>query len=226
MKSVGSGFAVKISQMDDSMEEKRQILTNDHVVKEASSVQIKKPGNPKNFAGTVLCNGQDVDLALVEVNDEKFWEDLPTMALRDILPTLDEDVTVLGQPQGGDGLSVTRGVVSRIDLSSSMLCAQIDAALNPGNSGGPCLDRNGNVLGVAFGGLSRSQNIGQIISVEVINNFLYHYMKWGQFRGLSRFQARVQNLESIALRKSLSIPDDIEGGVRVASVCQMSNLSK
>ena len=53
------------------------------------------------------------------------------------LPKLDENVTCVGFPQGGTQISVTRGVVSRIDVDSQyVLRIQIDAAINPGNSGG------------------------------------------------------------------------------------------
>ena len=54
------------------------------------------------------------------------------------LPRLDENVTCVGFPTGGTQISVTRGVVSRIDVDGhSVLRIQIDAAINPGNSGGP-----------------------------------------------------------------------------------------
>ncbi len=77
-------------------------------------------------------------------------------------------------------LSVTRGVVSRIDFQSyshsgidQHLAIQVDAAINPGNSGGPVL-QNGKVVGVAFQGYSGSvaQNVGYMIPVPVINRFL------------------------------------------------------
>ena len=59
-------------------------------------------------------------------------------------------MTCVGYPLGGDNISVTRGVVSRIDVShEALLRVQIDAAINPGNSGGPVFDEAGRVVGVA-----------------------------------------------------------------------------
>ena len=64
--------------------------------------------------------------------------------MSDDLPELDTNVTAVGYPMGGDNLSITRGVVSRVDLMDytmlgagdpPLLTIQIDAAINPGNSG-------------------------------------------------------------------------------------------
>lgn len=66
---------------------------------------------------------------------------------------------------GGDNISITKGVVSRIELTqyvhgaSQLMAIQIDAAINPGNSGGPAIMGN-KVAGVAFQNLSGAENIG------------------------------------------------------------------
>ena len=68
-------------------------------------------------------------------------------------------MTCVGYPLGGDNISVTRGVVSRIDVShEALLRVQIDAAINPGNSGGPVFDEAGRVVGVATSHLKARAN--------------------------------------------------------------------
>jgi hypothetical protein len=89
------------------------------------------------------------------------------------LPRLDENVTCVGFPTGGTQISVTRGVVSRIDVDShSVLRMQIDAAINPGNSGGPVFDERGHVVGVASAHLRSASNIGYIIPSKIVGVFL------------------------------------------------------
>ena len=62
---------------------------------------------------------------------------------------------VIGYPMGGDSLSITAGVVSRVELNTytsgrDLLIIQIDAAINPGNSGGPVFNIHGDCIGIAF----------------------------------------------------------------------------
>ena len=85
---------------------------------------------------------------------------------------------MIGYPIGGNRLSVTRGVVSRIDFTTyahprntEHLTIQVDAAINPGNSGGPVLMGN-KVIGVAFQGLNNANNTGYVIPTPVIRHFL------------------------------------------------------
>jgi len=90
-----------------------------------------------------------------------------------ILPRLDENVTCVGFPRGGQQISVTRGVVSRVDVNShGVLRIQIDAAINPGNSGGPVFDEAGRVIGIASAHLRGGSNIGYIIPTEVLSHFM------------------------------------------------------
>ena len=87
------------------------------------------------------------------------------------LPRLQDMVTVVGYPVGGDNQSVTQGVVSRIEMSeyvhgaSELLAIQIDAAINSGNSGGPAFNSAGLCVGIAFQSLKDgdSENIGYVI---------------------------------------------------------------
>jgi hypothetical protein len=136
-------------------------------------------------------------------------------------------VRVIGYPIGGERLSVTRGVVSRIDFqpyshsrTDSHLVVQIDAAINPGNSGGPVL-QDGKVVGVAFQGMRQADNTGYIIPTPVVRRFLKdvadgsydHYVDLG----ITEFA-----LHNPAMRKALGLPDD-NMGVLITNVVPTSS---
>ena len=166
---LGSGFIVA----------GQRILTNAHVVSNANFITVEKEGDARRYEAKVEFIAHDCDLALVNVVDSDFFKDTTTLALGGV-PELDSMVTVLGYPIGGDRLSVTRGIVSRIDYRvyahsgvDSHLVIQIDAAINPGNSGGPVFQDN-HVIGVAFQGFSGmvAQNVGYMIPVPVIQRFM------------------------------------------------------
>jgi S1-C subfamily serine protease len=165
----GSGFLIA----------DRRILTNAHVVSNARFISVEKEGDARRYEAHVKFIAHDCDLALLEVADPNFYQGTSSLVLGGV-PSLDSMVTVLGYPIGGDRLSITRGIVSRIDYRvyshsgvDSHLVVQIDAAINPGNSGGPVVQED-RVVGVAFQGYSGivAQNVGYIIPVPVIERFL------------------------------------------------------
>ncbi|KAJ0112015.1 hypothetical protein Patl1_01100 [Pistacia atlantica] len=118
-------------------------------------VKVKRRGDDTKYVAKVLARGVDCDIALLSVESEEFWKDAKPLQLGQ-LPRLQDPVTVVGYPLGGDTISVTKGVVSRIEVtsyahgSSDLLGIQIDAAINPGNSGGPAFNDQGECIGVAF----------------------------------------------------------------------------
>lgn len=157
----------------------RRILTNAHVVSNARFISLEKESDARRYEAKVKFIAHDCDLAMLEVADSSFFEGTAPLKLGRV-PTLDSAVTVLGYPIGGDRLSVTRGIVSRIDYRpythsgvDSHLVVQIDAAINPGNSGGPVIQAN-DVVGVAFQGYNGlvAQNVGYMIPTPVVQRFL------------------------------------------------------
>lgn len=152
-------------------------LTNAHVVSNARRLLITMHGSARKHPAKILHIAHDCDLALLQVDDFT-----PFIGLRHFeiggVPKLESQVRVIGYPVGGNRISVTRGVVSRIDFntyshsrSDQHLVVQIDAAINPGNSGGPVL-QNGKVVGVAFQGLRTADNTGYMIPTPVVRRFL------------------------------------------------------
>jgi S1-C subfamily serine protease len=157
----------------------KRILTNAHVSSNTRFIAVEKEGDSRHYEARVKFIAHDCDLAILEVLDDSFLKDLTPLSFGTV-PPLNSTVTVIGYPIGGKRLSVTRGVVSRIDYqvyshssADSHLAIQIDAAINPGNSGGPVLQDNV-VVGVAFQAYSRNvaQNVGYMIPVTVIQRFL------------------------------------------------------
>jgi len=185
------------------------VLTNAHVVSDQTFVQVRRHGSSVKYQARVYAVGHDCDLAVLTVQDPKFFADSsatsftvadasgrnddgdgPTTAaaatgvanmvrpppLGDV-PYLQEQVSVMGFPSGGDNLSITSGVVSRIELTNyvhgaaQLLAIQLDAAINPGNSGGPAL-QGGKVVGLAFQNLPGMDNIGYVIPTPIIRRFL------------------------------------------------------
>jgi len=158
---------------------KNRFLTNAHVVSNATRILIRTSNDPEPHPAKIVHIAHDCDLALIEAEDPAHFEKLKPLDFGGI-PQLNTEVIAVGYPIGGDRISVTRGVVSRIDFRpysqtsvDSHLAIQVDAAINPGNSGGPVL-QGGKVVGVAFQGFSGrvAQNVGYMIPVPVIKRFL------------------------------------------------------
>ncbi|MBL7114491.1 MAG: trypsin-like peptidase domain-containing protein [Kiritimatiellae bacterium] len=200
----------------------KRILTNAHVVSDARFIEVQKEDAPQRYRARVKFVAHDCDLAILEVTNTAFYEGTHPLAMAKKLPDLNDEVTVLGYPMGGDRQSVTRGVVSRIDFSryahsgiDHHLVLQVDAAINPGNSGGPVLFGK-RVVGLAFQGLAWAENIGYAIPLPVLNHFLDDIAD-GEYHGYPELGISFLSARNPALRKHLNIPVS-KGGVAVTMV--------
>ncbi len=202
-----------------------RILTNAHVVSDHTFIQVRKVSDPKKYTAHVIAIGYDCDLALLTVDDPEFFKGIKPFEMGD-LPKVQETVMVLGYPQGGDKISITEGVVSRIEIipyvlsTRQLLAVQIDAAINPGNSGGPVL-QNGKLVGVAMQGMVESQNIGYTIPTPIIQHFLSDLMNDGRYEGFPILGIDVNNTENTTLRNYYKINDQ-EGGVLLTKIMPYS----
>ena len=199
---IGTGFIIG----------KNRFLTNAHVVSNSRRLLITVHGSPTKYPAKVEHIAHDCDLALLSVEDFSDFADFPVLDFGGV-PALESQVRVIGYPIGGERLSVTRGVVSRIDFqpyshsrADSHLVVQIDAAINPGNSGGPVL-QDGHVAGVAFQGLRAADNTGYIIPTPVINRFLKDVEdgKYDQYVDLGAADFPIFNP---AMRRALGLIDN------------------
>ena len=207
--AVGSGFIISGSR----------VMTNAHVVSNAKYISVDKDGSSQNYPARVLHIAHDCDLALLEIENQEFFDDTIPLDFGKI-PELHSTVTAFGYPIGGERMSVTRGIVSRIEFQTyshsgldSHLTVQVDAAINPGNSGGPVM-QNGKVVGVAFQGYSGSvaQNTGYMIPTPVINRF-FGDIQDSVYDGYVELGIDYINLLNPSYRKKLNLPDDNIGVV-------------
>jgi S1-C subfamily serine protease len=145
VNSTGSGVVIGAGE----------ILTGAHVVANATFLQVQKPSMPDKAVARVKRISHDCDLALLEIVDPPgFLDDILPATLGE-LPRLHDEVAVVGYPVGGEEISVTEGVVSRVEVQRYshseryLLAVTVDAAINAGNSGGPVFGK-GEVVGIAF----------------------------------------------------------------------------
>ncbi|CAI7925936.1 unnamed protein product [Closterium sp. NIES-53] len=201
--------------------ENRRVLTNAHSVEHHTQVKVKKRGSDTKYLATVLAVGTECDIALLSVEDDEFWKDVQPLKLGS-LPHLQDPVTVVGYPIGGDTISVTSGVVSRIEVTayvhgaSELLGVQIDAAINSGNSGGPAFNAAGECVGIAFQSMrgDEAENIGYIIPTPVIHHFISDYDRNGHYTGFPILGVEWQKMENPDMRKALGMEAG-QKGVRV-----------
>ena len=202
-----------------------RFVTNAHVVSNSRRLLVTKHGSPRELEARIVAIAHDCDLALLEIVDtadyERFFGKVTKLQIGTV-PKLESEVRVIGYPVGGERISVTRGVVSRIDFSTyshsqtdQHLVVQIDAAINPGNSGGPVLQAD-KVVGVAFQGLSSADNTGYIIPTPVIKRFLKD-VEDGRYDHYVDLAIDEFPLMNPAQRKALGLPDD-DRGILVVSV--------
>lgn len=194
----------------------KRILTNNHVISYANRILVQADGTSDKLPAKIIAASPGIDLAVIELEDASFFDTHPPLSMSDELPEIGNTVIAYGYPLGGDALSVTKGIVSRIEYTefnegAMGLRIQVDAALNHGNSGGPaCV--NDKIVGLVFSGIDTAQNIGYLIPVEEIKAFLED-IKDGKVQGRPQFYASMQTLENQALRDRLKADKSITGMV-------------
>jgi S1-C subfamily serine protease len=185
-----------------------RILTNAHVVEYATELFIQAADTGPKLPATVVGVAPGMDLAVLSVKDKSFFKNRPAIPRATKTPRVKDTVAVYGFPIGGTGLSITKGVVSRIEFTEYNmptygLRIQVDAAINPGNSGGPAVVDD-QLVGVAFAGLVEGENIGYIIPTEEIELFL-NDLGDGRYDGKFGMFDEVQPIENDALRTKLHL---------------------
>jgi len=136
----------------------------------------------------------------------------------------------MATPAGGEEISYTRGVVSRIQMepyahigNRQFLSVQTDAAINPGNSGGPVIQED-RVVGVAFQGTPGLENTGFFIPPPVISHFLKDISD-DRYDGFPQAGLRVVPLQNPAYRSLLKLTDE-DKGARVDGVLPIPGTEK
>ena len=195
-----------------------RILTNAHMVLYASQVQVQANQAGDRVSARVEAMAPGIDLAILKLDDESLFASRPALRFKKDLPGSKDAVMVYGFPTGGASLSITKGIISRIEfagynMSVHGLRIQIDAAINPGNSGGPAVVGD-EMVGLAFSRLGGgTQNIGYIIPCEEIELFLKSLDASGNYQGKLAMYDDLQTLENPALRKLLHLDAEAKGMV-------------
>ena len=217
--SSGSGFLISGNR----------ILTNAHVVSQAKFLEGQRGNQSDWFELEIEAIAHDCDLAILKAKKKDFYTGANPLELATQLPELGSPVQVIGYPIGGSKVSISRGVVSRIEQSvyahsqvDSHLVIQVDAAINPGNSGGPAI-QDGQVIGVAFQAATKGENIGYIIPIPVVERFLKD-LEDGIYDGYVELGIRFHNSYSTSEREFFGIPLDLSG-VYVRSILPESSAS-
>jgi S1-C subfamily serine protease len=191
-----------------------RILTNAHVVANNTFLEVKRYGKTKRYPAKAVFISHEADLAILKVEDKEFFKDSIPLKFG-TLPHIQQKATVYGFPTGGNTLSVTTGIVSRIEhhryvhSGQKFLSIQLDAAINPGNSGGPAIS-NGKIIGVVMQERANSQSIGYIVPVNMIKHFLDD-IEDGVYNGFGDLGLTTQRLDSPTLRKMYHLDENSSG---------------
>jgi len=205
-----------------SVIEGNKILTNAHVVANASYVQAQKHNDPQRYQARVVFVSHEADLAIITVDEPGFFSDLKSLSIGN-LPDPLQEVSVYGYPIGGKTLSITKGILSRVEqqiyahAGTYLLAGQIDAAINPGNSGGPVIvDQQivGVVMQANSGG--RAENLGYFVPPSIIR----HVLKDSEdniYDGFPDLGFRTQTLDSPSAKAAYGLRKN-QNGVLIIKV--------
>jgi len=169
--SLGSGFIIN---------KDGYIITNDHVVRDAESIQVKL-SNETIYDARIIGSDPKSDIAVIKISAK---EPLPVAVLGDSDKLqVGQWAIAIGNPFGLDR-TVTVGVVSATGRSNMGIetyenFIQTDASINPGNSGGPLLNVNGEVIGINTAIVAAGQGIGFAIPVNMAKQIVEQLIKKG-----------------------------------------------
>ena len=196
-----------------------QILTAAHVVSGGKFIEVQKENDSKKYEAVVKYISNQADLAILDIKDKNFFSNTNALELSEEVKYQDS-ITAIGYPVGGNSVSSTNGIISRMEYkkyawsSSGNLAIQIDAAINPGNSGGPVMNKDNKIVGIAMQKMSTADNISYIVPAIVINTFLTD-IKDGKVDGFAYTRTKTMNIENDTMKEYFGL---IDSGILVTNV--------
>lgn len=219
-QSIGTGFIIDKNGI---------ILTNRHVVSDQNASYSLVTKDKKTYEVQKIERDATHDLAILKIDGK----DLPTLTLGDSdLLKVGQKVIAIGNALGQFDNTVTVGVVSglgRLVTASSGIFGssevlentiQTDAALNPGNSGGPLLDYSGQVVGINVAVTQGAENIGFSIPINLVKGVVENFQKNG------KIVRPFLGVKFIMISKELSVLRDLPEGAYISSVVTGSPAEK
>ncbi len=164
----GTGFALKDGY----------IVTNYHVVEDAKNINIQGISGDFNskHSATVVAADKFNDIAILKLDNSNIKVGNIPYAVKTSMADVGEDVFVLGFPLTstmGEEIKLTTGIVSsKTGYQGDVSLYQISAPVQPGNSGGPLFDTNGNVIGIVSSKHQGAENVGYAIKVSYLKNLM------------------------------------------------------
>lgn len=161
----GTGFAIGDGYL----------VTNNHVAGEAKEINVKGVNGELNigYSAELVATDKVNDLAIIKINDSGFngFGPIP-YSISSTMANVGEEVFVLGYPLTqalGKEIKLTNGIVSsRTGYQGDISTYQISAPVQPGNSGGPMFDNDGNVIGIVVAGVPGAENVGYAIKTSYL----------------------------------------------------------
>lgn len=188
-KSTGSGFVVSTDGY---------IVTNHHVVNDANQIEIDliRDGNVISYQCEVILKDEKSDLAIIKIKDETFknFKSIP-YSIQTKLEEVGTNVYALGYPFAmstlGNELKYTEGSINaRTGMDGNILAYQVSAPVQPGNSGGPLLDYDGNIIGVINSKLFYADNVAFAVKANYILNLLYLLPKFPDYPAVTTMKGK------------------------------------
>jgi S1-C subfamily serine protease len=166
----GTGFAISSDGI---------IVTNYHVIEGATTIKIRGVNSDfnKTHKAKVLVSDKNNDLALIQIDEYSFTSlGTITYTLKTKLANVGENIFALGYPLRaamGDEIKLTNGIISsKTGFQGDITSYQFSAPVQPGNSGGPLFDSNGNVIGIINAKLSIAENASYAVKVSYLMNLI------------------------------------------------------
>ncbi len=206
------------------------ILTNQHLASRVNSIVYVTLNNGKSVQGKVIWNEKNIDLAIVKINETNLT---PILLGDSDEIVVGEEVIAIGNPLGMEfQRSATKGIVSGInrtlkiedDVSSVIMedLIQTDASINTGNSGGPLINLNGEIIGINTVKISSAEGIGFAVPINVVKPIIEKLISNNKF---SEAYLGLYAYDNTILAYTNSNYNDIDG-IYVANVTQNSPAEK
>lgn len=168
--STGTGFAISKAG---------HVATNYHVVEDAEYISVAVPGpmGSRKLSAKIVVSDEKNDLAILLINDPDFdgFDPIP-YGFRNSAVSVGEDVFVLGYPMTetmGEEVKLTNGIVnSKTGFQGDITMYQISAPVQPGNSGGPLFDEDGNIIGVVSAKHEGAENVNYAVKISYLKSLI------------------------------------------------------